>query len=56
MGVSPQVKDLCLRYFDYLWHRWEGEDVHQSGVLAILPESLQASFSEATFKNLIRKV
>lgn len=55
MGVSKEVEDLCLRYFDYLWHRWEGEDVQESGVLSILPQSLQASFSEATFKQLIRK-
>lgn len=55
MGVSAEVKDLCLCYFDYLWHRWEGEDVQNSGVLEILPPSLQTSFSEATFKHLIQK-
>lgn len=56
MGVSAEVKDLCLCYFDYLWHRWGGEDVQNSGVLEILPPSLQTSFSEATFRHLIQKV
>lgn len=56
MGITDNVKDLCLRYFDYLWHRWEGENVQGSGVLSILPEAMRASFAEATFHRLVRKV
>ncbi|XP_076825494.1 uncharacterized protein LOC143471047 [Clavelina lepadiformis] len=55
MGIRDNIKELCLKYFDYLWHRYEGENVQASGVLEILPESLRASFAEATFYKLLHK-
>ena len=56
MGVSKEIKDLCLNYFDYIWRRWEGEDVFSSGFLKSLPATHQSSFASARFKDFFEQV
>jgi len=56
MGVSSNLTNACLRYYNFLWRRWGGENVQTNGVLDILPQPLRAKFSEATYHLLIEKV
>jgi len=56
MGISTNLKRVCLCYFDFVWRHWEGENVQVNGVLDTLPDTLRARFVEATFHNLIMKV
>jgi len=50
MGVTDNVKDVSLRYYDYLWHRWEGDNIYLTGVLDYMPHPLRAKFAEESFR------
>jgi len=56
MDVSLPLKRKCLQHLEFLWRRWKGENIHTSGVLDILPPTLQARLLQATFCKLIEKV
>merc|ERR1711881_421492 len=55
LDVCPEIKDMCLRYYDYMWHRYEGQSVHSTGFLQILPENLRLRFYESCFRPLTGK-
>ena len=56
MGISKEIKIVCLNYFDCLWRRWEGEDVSSTGFLSILPPTHQARFASERFELFFDKV
>ena len=56
MGVSKEIKDVCLNYFDYIWRRWKGEDVFATGFLKYLPKTHQSSFASGRFHQFFKKV
>jgi len=56
MNISDWLKETCLRYYHFLWHRWKGEDVQTNGMLDLLPGPLKAEFCKATFGKMFGKV
>ena len=56
MEVSDTARDLCLKYLDFIWDKYQGPSVLVDGTLLALPEALKAKFCEATYKNFINRV
>ena len=56
MGVSDEIREMCQNYFDYLWRRWQGEDVGEIGFLDKLPKTHQAKFAAERFQLFFCKV